>query len=69
MRGARDRARDVYTQKNFISAESYNSSVVLQLDKERKWPKVWQMVCRVEEVSNVGDFVNYMIFDESILVD
>ncbi|WP_414900234.1 aromatic ring-hydroxylating oxygenase subunit alpha [Sphingomonas flavalba] len=46
----------------------YGSRDVLDLEKTRLWPKVWQMACRVEQIPKVGDFVNYQIFDESILV-
>lgn len=53
---------------DFIPAADYISPEMLKLEKERMWPKVWQMACRVEEIPKVGDFVNYEIFDESILV-
>jgi phenylpropionate dioxygenase-like ring-hydroxylating dioxygenase large terminal subunit len=55
-------------QPDFIPASVYLSPEQLRLEKERMWPKVWQMACRVEEIPKVGDFVNYKIFDESILV-
>jgi len=53
---------------DYIPAESWTSPQSVQLEKERMWPLVWQMACRVEEIPKVGDFVNYKIFDESILV-
>jgi phenylpropionate dioxygenase-like ring-hydroxylating dioxygenase large terminal subunit len=53
---------------DFIPAAAYLSPEQLRLEKERMWPKVWQMACRLEEIPKVGDFVNYKIFDESILV-
>jgi phenylpropionate dioxygenase-like ring-hydroxylating dioxygenase large terminal subunit len=53
---------------NYIPAESWTSPQGLRLEKERMWPLVWQMACRIEEIPNVGDFVNYKLFDESILV-
>ena len=32
------------------------------------WPCVWQMACRLEEIPEPGDFVEYEICDQSILV-
>ena len=32
------------------------------------WPRVWQMACRLEEIPKVGDFVEYEILDDSIIV-
>ena len=34
------------------------------LEKERLWPKVWQMAGRVEEIPEVGDFFTYEIADD-----
>jgi phenylpropionate dioxygenase-like ring-hydroxylating dioxygenase large terminal subunit len=61
--GTSDKLRDDY-----IPASDYLSAEMLRLEKERMWPRVWQMACRVEEIPRVGDFVNYRIFSESILV-
>ena len=32
------------------------------------WPRVWQVACREEEIPNSGDFLEYTIGDQSILV-
>jgi len=53
---------------DFIPASDYLSPELLKLEKEKMWPKVWQMACREEEIPKVGDFVNYRIFADSILV-
>jgi phenylpropionate dioxygenase-like ring-hydroxylating dioxygenase large terminal subunit len=53
---------------DFIPADAYLSPELVKLEKERLWPKVWQMACRVEEIPKVGDFVNYKICDDSILI-
>jgi phenylpropionate dioxygenase-like ring-hydroxylating dioxygenase large terminal subunit len=37
-------------------------------EKEKLWPKVWQMAGRVEEIPQVGDFLTYEIGDDSIIV-
>jgi len=58
-----DRARP-----NFIPANRYNAPELGALEKERLWPKIWHIVCREEELVEVGDFVTYEICDESIVV-
>ena len=35
---------------------------------ERLWPRVWQVACREEEIPDPGDFLEYTIGDQSILV-
>jgi phenylpropionate dioxygenase-like ring-hydroxylating dioxygenase large terminal subunit len=51
-----------------IVKESYFAPEYLQLEKERLWPRVWQMACRVEEIPRVGDYLTYDIADESVIV-
>jgi phenylpropionate dioxygenase-like ring-hydroxylating dioxygenase large terminal subunit len=53
---------------DFVPAQDYVGPHVAALEKARLWPKVWQNACREEEIPNVGDFVNYELFDESILI-
>jgi phenylpropionate dioxygenase-like ring-hydroxylating dioxygenase large terminal subunit len=53
---------------DYIPAQDYLSPELVKLEKDRMWPRVWQMACRVEEIPKVGDFVNYQICDDSILV-
>lgn len=38
------------------------------LERERLWPRVWQMACREAELTAPGDFVVYDILDDSILI-
>src|SRR5581483_7769845 len=52
----------------FVPAQDYVGPHVAALEKSRLWPKIWHVACREEEIPKVGDFVNYEIFDESILV-
>jgi len=56
------------TQRNIIPKERYVSQEFFDLEMERLWPRVWQMACREEEVPHVGDFLEYVIGDQSILV-
>ena len=56
------------TQANIIPKERYVSQAFFDLEMEKLWPRVWQMACREEEVPKVGDFLEYVIGDQSILV-
>jgi len=38
------------------------------MEAERLWPRVWQMACRLEEIPNPNDFVEYEILDQSVIV-
>ncbi|TAL03665.1 MAG: aromatic ring-hydroxylating dioxygenase subunit alpha [Rhodospirillaceae bacterium] len=53
---------------DFVPVEHYTSPEFLRLEKERMWPRVWQVACREEELPNVGSYVTYNIMDESIVV-
>jgi phenylpropionate dioxygenase-like ring-hydroxylating dioxygenase large terminal subunit len=53
---------------DFVPKDHYLSREFLRLEKERLWPKVWQVACREEELPRVGSFIAYDIMDESIVV-
>lgn len=55
-------------REDFVPAEPYISKDWLLLEKQRLWPKVWQMACREEEIPHPGDYYTYEIADESITV-
>lgn len=46
----------------------YTSPEFARLELDRVWSRVWQIACREEELSEPGDFVEYEIGDQSILV-
>src|ERR1700761_6280047 len=58
----------VFTDNEIIQKESYYKPSYIVLEKERLWPRVWQMACRVEEIPRIGDYVTYDIADESFIV-
>jgi len=62
------RAAGSAVREDFIPREDYVSADVAGREKERLWPRTWQMVCREEELSKAGSFVTYDIADESIIV-
>jgi phenylpropionate dioxygenase-like ring-hydroxylating dioxygenase large terminal subunit len=51
-----------------ISYERYISPDWLRLEKERLFPRVWQVACREEEIASPGDYVTYDVADRSIVV-
>ncbi|HEV3451305.1 MAG TPA: aromatic ring-hydroxylating dioxygenase subunit alpha [Acidimicrobiia bacterium] len=51
-----------------IPKERYVSPAFLQLELERLWSRVWQVACREEQVGSVGDYCEYTIGEESLLV-
>lgn len=51
-----------------LAASRYTSREFFELECERLWPRVWQMVCREEEIPDAGSFVVYDIVDRSFIV-
>lgn len=51
-----------------IPAARYYDEEFFKLEKEKLWPRVWQMACRLEEIPNLGDFTEYTIFDQSVII-
>lgn len=52
----------------FVPKERYTSRAFLDAEFERLWPRVWQIACREEELAAEGDYVEYTLGDESIVV-
>jgi len=53
---------------DYIPRSDYVDPQFDELEKERLWPRIWQIACREEEIPKVGDYVNYEIVEDSILV-
>lgn len=53
---------------DYVPAADYISRDFAAIEARWLWPRVWQMVCREEEIPNVGDYYTYDILDESIIV-
>jgi phenylpropionate dioxygenase-like ring-hydroxylating dioxygenase large terminal subunit len=51
-----------------IPKERYYDPEFFRLEAEQLWPRVWQMACRLEEIPNQHDFVEYEILDQSVIV-
>ena len=52
---------------DYVPVADY-SDAIHRLEMERLWPRVWQVACREQEVPEPGDYLNYEIGEESILV-
>ena len=48
--------------------EAFISREYAEAEKDRLWPKIWQMAGRLEEISEVGSFITYEIDNDSIIV-
>jgi Rieske 2Fe-2S family protein len=57
-----------YTESALIPKERYISTEWLAAEYERLWPNVWQMACRTEQIPHAGDYYEYTIGTQSILV-
>src|ERR1700722_9599219 len=51
-----------------VPRSRYTSAEFAALEFEHLWAHVWQVGCREEEIAEVGDFCEYLIGDQSILV-
>ncbi len=51
-----------------VPKERYYDPDFYAMEAELIWPRVWQMACRLEEIPEAGDFAEYQILDQSIVV-
>lgn len=51
-----------------IPSQRYYDEEFYKLECERLWPHVWQMACRLEQIQNIGDWVEYTIIGKSVIV-
>ena len=51
-----------------VPKERYYDPGFYQMEAELLWSRVWQMACRLEEIPGPGDFVEYEILDQSVVV-
>ena len=55
-------------QPDRVPSRRYYDPEFYAMECELLWPHVWQMACRLAEIPNPGDFVEYQILDKSIIV-
>lgn len=51
-----------------VPAARYVDPEFHRLEAEQLWSRVWQMACRLEEIPEPGDAVEYQILDQTVLV-
>jgi nitrite reductase/ring-hydroxylating ferredoxin subunit len=56
------------TDPERIPTKRYYDEAFYKLETERVWPHAWQMACRVEQIQNVGDYIEYSNLGKSIIV-
>jgi len=56
------------TDPERIPARRYYDDEFYKLECERLWPHIWQMACRLEQIPNLGDWVEYTLLDRSVIV-
>jgi phenylpropionate dioxygenase-like ring-hydroxylating dioxygenase large terminal subunit len=56
------------TNPELVAAERYYDPEFFELEKKHLWPHVWQMACRLEEIPEIGDYVEYTILDKSAII-
>ncbi|HZQ84820.1 MAG TPA: aromatic ring-hydroxylating dioxygenase subunit alpha [Acidimicrobiales bacterium] len=56
------------TRPDRVPKQRYYDAEFFAMEAELFWPRVWQMACRLEEIPQPGDFAEYEILDQSIIV-
>ena len=56
------------TDPERIPTQRYYDETFYKLEIERLWPHVWQMACRLEQIPNVGDWIEYSNLGKSVIV-
>lgn len=67
-RGTGSRVPFAITDRMFIPRERYYDKKFFELENEKLWTHTWQMACRLEEIPDVGDYVEYNVAGYSVLV-
>ncbi|MDF0545376.1 aromatic ring-hydroxylating dioxygenase subunit alpha [Sphingobium sp. H39-3-25] len=56
------------TDPERIPTARYYDEEFFRRESEDLWPHVWQMACRLEQIPNVGDWIEYSNLGHSVLV-
>jgi phenylpropionate dioxygenase-like ring-hydroxylating dioxygenase large terminal subunit len=51
-----------------IPKERYLDPGFFARERDQLWPRVWQMACRLEQIPEPGDVVEYSLLDDSVIV-
>ena len=58
----------VMTAPLLVPRERNYARELVELEKDKLWPKVWQWACREEHLLHVGDYVTYDVGPHSIIL-
>ena len=56
------------TDPQKIPVKRYYDQGFHDLETEKLWSRTWQMACRLENIQNVGDWIEYSILGRSVIV-
>jgi phenylpropionate dioxygenase-like ring-hydroxylating dioxygenase large terminal subunit len=56
------------TDPERIPTKRYYDEEFYRLECEKLWPHAWQMACRLEQIQNVGDFIEYSNLGKSVII-
>jgi phenylpropionate dioxygenase-like ring-hydroxylating dioxygenase large terminal subunit len=56
------------TEPDRVPVERYFDRAFADLERRYLWPRSWQMACRLEELPDPGDYVEYVVGDQSVLL-
>lgn len=56
------------TNPERIDARRYYDQEFYQIESRSVWSRTWQMACREEQIPHPGDYIEYTIFDKSVIV-
>ena len=56
------------TDPEKIPSARFFDEEFFQAENEHLWTHVWQMACRLEQIPNIGDWVEYTIVGKSVIV-
>ena len=56
------------TNPERIPTPRYHDAEFYQAEVDHLWPHVWQMACRLEQIPNVGDWIEYANVGQSVVV-
>src|SRR4051794_32810678 len=51
-----------------FGVDAYLSPDYARAEQDKLWRKAWQQAGRVEDLTNVGDYITYDVMDDSILI-
>lgn len=63
-----DTDRLLISRPDRIPAARYHDADFFELEKQRLWPHVWQFAARLDQIPDVGDWIEYRIFEKSVLI-